>query len=42
MDGIFEFFRNLVPPLGQAGDFGLAMIDLAQPVVEMGTRCFWV
>ncbi|VVE85996.1 hypothetical protein [Pandoraea sputorum] len=35
-----EFVKN--NPLGQGRDFGLAMIDVAQPVVELGSQCFWV
>jgi hypothetical protein len=31
-----------IPPLGQARDFSLVMIDLSQPVAEMRTQCFCV
>ncbi|WP_157112256.1 hypothetical protein [Pandoraea faecigallinarum] len=42
-----EFIQDFIDfvkmnPLGQGRDFGLAMIDVAQPIAEMGAQCFGV
>lgn len=42
LDYWYELLRPLIPEPGMAKDFGLAMIDFAQPVVEIGAQCFWV
>lgn len=43
MNAIFKFLSDLlVSETGQCHDVALAMIDLAQPVVEMGSQGFWV
>ncbi|WP_157123069.1 hypothetical protein [Pandoraea oxalativorans] len=45
--GIYETYLKFIEfvethPLGLARDFSLVMIDVAQPVAEMGSQCFWV
>lgn len=41
MDRIFELLRDLIPEPSLARDFGLAMIDFAQPVAQISAQCFW-